>query len=41
MEIYKGAYYEALEAMINHSSEKNNLIAFIEKFYSKADNDGE
>ena len=41
MEIYKAAYYEALEAMINHSSEKNNLIAFIEKFYSKADNDGE
>jgi hypothetical protein len=37
MEIYKAAYYEALEAMINHSSEKYTLIGFIEKFYSKAD----
>ena len=29
MEIYNAAYYEALEAMINHSSKKNSIIEFI------------
>ena len=33
MENYKAAYYEALETMINNSSQKDLLISFMKRFY--------
>ena len=36
MENYKAAYYEALETMINNSSQKDLLISFMIKFYDSS-----